>query len=339
MIMLKSLIVGIDPGTNLGLAVIDDNGNIIDKLSGKNIQNEDIIKYISDLKYVVLIATDKKEIPKTILDIASKLNIGVYSPKEDISLETKNKYYKDENLKNIFENNHEFDAYISAIEALKKLKEIFKKAKRFSESQEEYIKILKYTLRNRKVEVVSAKNNLREKEKEIKKEKKRKKRKSDKKDIEIVKVIIKNKKDREEKKKIIEEINKKYIELLNDYNILSKILTERLKIDDNIVPKISFLYLNKLYYNKIFIDEFKEEYITYYKNKDTRFFVKKEDLMEAKNILPRFYVIDEFKELKNFIIAEKFHEEKSNIIEKNIDEERLKKILKNYREHRLQNLL
>jgi hypothetical protein len=337
--MLKSLIVGIDPGTNLGLAVIDDNGNIIDKLSGKNIQNEDIIKYISDLKYVVLIATDKKEIPKTILDIASKLNIGVYSPKEDISLETKSKYYKDENLKNIFENNHEFDAYISAIEALKKLKEIFEKAKRFSESQEEYIKILKYTLRNRKVEVVSAKNNLREKEKEIKEEKKRKKRKSDKKDIEIVKVIIKNKKDKEEKKKIIEEINKKYIELLNDYNILSKILTERLKIDDNIIPKISFLYLNKLYYNKIFIDEFKEEYITYYKNKDTKFFVKKENLIEAKNIFPRFYIIDEFKELKNFIIIEKFHEEKSNIIEKNIDEERLKKILKNYREHRLQNLL
>jgi predicted RNase H-like nuclease (RuvC/YqgF family) len=337
--MLKSLIVGIDPGTNLGLAVIDDNGNIIDKISGKNIQNEDIIKYISDLKYVVLIATDKKEIPKTILDIASKLNIGVYSPKEDISLEIKNKYYKDENLKNIFENNHEFDAYISAIEALKKLKEIFEKAKRFSESQEEYIKILKYTLRNRKVEVVSAKNNLREKEKEIKEEKKRKRRKSDKKDIEIVKVIIKNKKDQEEKKRIIEEINKKYIELLNDYNILSKILTERLKIDDNIIPKISFLYLNKLYYNKIFIDEFKEEYITYYKNKDTKFFVKKENLIEAKNIFPRFYIIDEFKELKNFIIIEKFHEEKSNIIEKNIDEERLKKILKNYREHRLQNLL
>jgi len=337
--MLKSLIVGIDPGTNLGLAVIDDNGNIIDKLSGKNIQNEDIIKYISDLKYVVLIATDKKEIPKTILDIASKLNIGVYSPKEDISLEIKNKYYQDENLKNIFENNHEFDAYISAIEALKKLKEIFEKAKRFSENQDEYIKILRYILKNRKVEVVAAKNNLREKEKEIKNGKKRKRRKKEKKDIEIVKVVIKNKKEQKEKEKIIEELNKKYIELLNDYNILSKILTERLKIDDNIIPKISFLYLNKLYYNKIFIDEFKEEYIIYYKNKDVKFFVKKEDLMEAKNILPRFYVIDEFKELKNFIIAEKFHEEKSNIIEKDIDEERLKKILKNYREHRLQNLL
>jgi predicted RNase H-like nuclease (RuvC/YqgF family) len=337
--MLKSLIVGIDPGTNLGLAVIDDNGNIIDKLSGKNIQNEDIIKYISDLKYVVLIATDKKEIPKTILDIASKLNIGIYSPKEDISLEIKNKYYKDENLKNIFENNHEFDAYISAIEALKKLKEIFEKARRFSENQDEYIKILRYILKNRKVEVVAAKNNLREKEKEIKNEKKRKRRKKEKKDIEIVKVIIKNKKEQKEKEKIIEELNKKYIELLNDYNILSKILTERLRIDDNIIPKISFLYLNKLYYNKIFIDEFKEEYIIYYKNKDVKFFVKKEDLMEAKNILPRFYVIDEFKELKNFIIVERFHEEKSNIIEKDIDEEKLKKILKNYREHRLQNLL
>jgi len=337
--MLKSLIVGIDPGTNLGLAVIDDNGDIIDKLSGKNIQNEDIIRYISDLKDVVLITTDKKEIPKTILDIASKLNIGIYSPKEDISLEIKNKYYKDENLKNIFENNHEFDAYISAKEALKKLKEIFEKARRFSESQDEYIKILRYILKNRKVEAASAKNNLMEKEKEIKEGKKRKKRNRNKKDIEIIKVIIKNKKDQKEKEKIIEELNKKYIDLLNDYNILSKILIERLKIDDNIIPKISFLYLNKLYYNKIYIDEFKEEYITYYKSKDVKFFVKKDNLTEAKNIFSRFYIIDEFKELKNLVIIEKFHEEKSNIVEKDIDKEKLKKILKNYREHRFQNIL
>jgi len=337
--MLKSLIVGIDPGTNLGLAVIDDNGDIIDKLSGKNIQNEDIIKYISDLKDVVLITTDKKEIPKTILDIASKLNIGIYSPKEDISLEIKNKYYKDENLKNIFENNHEFDAYISAKEALKKLKEIFEKARRFSESQDEYIKILRYILKNRKVEAASAKKNLMEKEKEIKEGKKRKKRNRNKKDIEIIKVIIKNKKDQKEKEKIIEELNKKYIDLLNDYNILSKILIERLKNDDNIIPKISFLYLNKLYYNKIYIDEFKEEYITYYKSKDAKFFVKKDNLTEAKNIFSRFYIIDEFKELKNLVIVEKFHEEKSNIIEKDIDKEKLKKILKNYREHRFQNIL
>ena len=337
--MLKSLIVGIDPGTNLGLVVIDDNGNIIDKLSGKNIQNEDIIKYISDLKHVVLIATDKKEIPKTILDIASKLTIGVYNPKEDISLEIKNKYYKDDNLKKIFENNHEFDAYISAIEALKKLKEIFEKAKRFSENQDEYIKILRYILKNRKVEAVSAKNNLREKEKEVKEKKKRKKIKRGKRDIEIIKVIIKNKKDKIERKKEIKELNEKYIGLLNDYNILSKILTERLKTDDNIIPKISFLYLNKIYYNRIFIDEFKEEYIIYYKGKDAKLFVKKENSIEAKNIFPKFYIVDEFKELKNFIIVEKFHEEKSNIIEKDIDEERLKKILKNYREHRLQNIL
>ena len=198
---------------------------------------------------------------------------------------------------------------------------------------------MRYILKNRKVEVVAAKNNLREKEKETKEKKKRRKTKRDKKDIEIIKVIIKNKKERKEKEKEIKELNRKYIELLNDYNILSKILTERLKKDDNIIPKISFLYLNKIYYNKIFIDEFKEEYITYYKGKDVNFFVKKENLREAKNIFQKFYVVDEYKELKNFIIVEKFHEEKSNIIEKDIDEERLKKILKNYREHRLQNLL
>jgi hypothetical protein len=188
------------------------------------------------------------------------------------------------------------------------------------------------------VEAVSAKNNLREKEKEVKEKKKRRKIKRGKRDIEIIKVIIKNKKDKIERKKEIKELNKKYIGLLNDYNILSKILTERLRNDDNIIPKLSFLYLNKIYYNRIFIDEFKEEYSIYYKGKDVKLFVKKENLIEAKNIFPKFYIVDEFKELKNFIIVEKFHEEKSNIIEKDIDEERLKKILKNYREHRLQNI-
>ncbi|MFZ8855920.1 MAG: hypothetical protein ACO2OX_01840, partial [Candidatus Nanopusillus sp.] len=176
-------------------------------------------------------------------------------------------------------------------------------------------------------------------EKETKKHNKKRKRSIDKKDIEIIKIIIKNKKDQKEKEKIIEELNKKYINLLSDYNTLSKILIERLKINDNIIPKISFLYLNKLYYNKIFIDEFKEEYILYYKGKDVKFFVKKENLVEAKSIFPRFYVVDEFKELKNFVIVEKFYEEISNLLEKNVDEERLKKILKDYREHRLQNIL
>jgi len=118
-----------------------------------------------------------------------------------------------------------------------------KKLKRFSENQDEYIKILRYILKNRKVEAVSAKNNLREKEKEIKEKKKRRKIKEGKRDIEIIKVIIKNKKDKIERKKEIKELNKKYIGLLNDYNILSKILTERLRNDDNIIPKNFFFYI------------------------------------------------------------------------------------------------
>jgi predicted RNase H-like nuclease (RuvC/YqgF family) len=174
---LKALIVGIDPGTNTGIVVIDENGNIIDKFSGKNISNEEIVKYISNLNNVVLIATDKKEIPKSILEISSKLNIGVFSPKKDIDLETKKEYYKDEKLKRFFDNNHEFDAYISAIEALKKVKDIIEKAKRISDDEKEYIKILKTIFRNRKIEPVSAKISLEiEKEKENNKENKEKKK-------------------------------------------------------------------------------------------------------------------------------------------------------------------
>ncbi|MGC9132868.1 MAG: DUF460 domain-containing protein [Nanopusillaceae archaeon] len=329
---MKALIAGIDPGTNTGIVVIDEDGNIIDKFSGKNISNEEIIRYISDLNNVVLIATDKREIPKGILEISSKLNIGVYYPKKDIDLETKNKYYTNNKLKDIFENNHEFDAYISAFEALKKVKDIIEKARKVSKDENEYIRILKIIFKNRKIEPVSAKNNL-EKESKIEnnKNKKRKNIKR-KRNIENIRIIIEKKIEKEENK--IKELNEKYIGLLNDYNKISILLLNKLNEKDTIIPKASFLYSNKLYYKKIFLDKVDEEYIRYFINKNTEFFILEKDKDKVKEFLKEYYIVTDFIDIKNFIVVNNY---KKWINEENKEEdltvEKLKKILKEYRTH------
>ncbi|MGC9079197.1 MAG: DUF460 domain-containing protein [Nanopusillaceae archaeon] len=322
---MEAYIAGIDPGTNFALVVIDENYNIVKKLSGKNIEEKEIIKFLKELNNVVLIATDKNKIPKKVMEISSKLNIGIYYPKEDIDIITKKEYYENPNLKNILENNHEFDAYISASEALKNLKEIFNKAKKIAKDQNEYINILKITLKNRNIEPFAAKNILEKdnyRREEIKR--KRKKKINKKKLVERIEIIVRNKIEQEEKKKI-EELNKKYIELLENYNKLSIELFNRLKENDIIVPKISFLYLNNLNGKRIFLDEKNEEYIKRYISSKTIFFVKREDLEFIKNYSSNIYIVTDFLDLKNFVIVKSF-EKYENIVKKMDEKELLEKL-------------
>ncbi|BFI73344.1 hypothetical protein YN1_3310 [Nanoarchaeota archaeon] len=330
---MKALIAGIDPGTNTALVVIDEEGNIIEKISGKNISNEDIIRYISNLNNVVLIATDKKEIPKSILEISSKLNLGIYSPKRDIDLKTKDKYYTDNKLKNIFENNHEFDAYIAAIEALKKVKDLFEKAKRVAIDEKEYIKILKLIFKKKKIEPVSAKISIEDNNKEMSISTKiRKRRKIKKIDMSDIKIIIKR--EVKKKNKELKDLNLRYIKLLKDYNELSKILLEKLDIKDNIIPKASFLYSNNLYFKKVFLDKLEEEYIRYFNSKESEFYILEENEDKIKDFLNRYCIVEEFTDIKNYIIINRFRKVEKEDNKKDMDIDKLRKILKDYQVHR-----
>ncbi|MHA1129411.1 MAG: DUF460 domain-containing protein, partial [Candidatus Helarchaeota archaeon] len=78
----KNLIVGIDPGTTTGIAILDLTGNILALRSGKEISRRDLIKYIANYGSAVLIATDVVELPRYVEKIANTFNAIIYRPRK-----------------------------------------------------------------------------------------------------------------------------------------------------------------------------------------------------------------------------------------------------------------
>ncbi len=331
---MEAYIAGIDPGTNMAIVIIDENGKIVDKISGKNLTNSEIIEYISKLHKVVLLATDKKDIPERIKEISSKLGIGINKLKRDITLEEKSKFYKDNNLKNLFSSDHELDAYIAAYFALAHNKKIFDKAKNISNNEEEYIKILRLAFRSRGIEPISAKRILENNIKETNKSKrtKRIKKLNSSVDNYYLKIfVLKKEKNILKLKNKLKEINEKYVDLLLKFNEMSIYLLDRIKNNDNIIPKLSFLEINNKKSRKIFVDIINENTILKHLKEDTILYIPK-DIYEKinKNILKEFYLVYKYKDLKNFVIPESFSFEKNNKEEQKEDYiiEKIKKMIK-----------
>ncbi|MCL2116319.1 MAG: DUF460 domain-containing protein [Methanobrevibacter sp.] len=107
-----SIIVGFDPGLNVGIAILDLNGKLLFLNSFKEISKSEIINIIIKYGKAVLIATDVKQIPKAVKKLASSLNSKIHSPKNDVQVSYKNKivdeYLKKNNNFN-FESNYKFE--------------------------------------------------------------------------------------------------------------------------------------------------------------------------------------------------------------------------------------
>ncbi|MEM7826556.1 MAG: DUF460 domain-containing protein [Candidatus Aenigmatarchaeota archaeon] len=62
--MKKNLIVGIDLGKTVGIAIIDTKGNIVDLSSLKEVKKSEIINHLMKFGDVLLIASDVNPLPK-----------------------------------------------------------------------------------------------------------------------------------------------------------------------------------------------------------------------------------------------------------------------------------
>ena len=89
------IIVGFDPGVNVGIAILDLNGKLIFLNSFKEISKSEIINIIMKYGKAVIIATDVGQIPKAVKKLASSLNSKIHSPKNDIQVFFKNKVVDD----------------------------------------------------------------------------------------------------------------------------------------------------------------------------------------------------------------------------------------------------
>jgi predicted RNase H-like nuclease (RuvC/YqgF family) len=125
----KYVIVGLDPGTNFGIAAITLSGEIVCCKSAKNLSIEEILKEITSLGTPAIVCTDKATIPELVKNVASILNVPIFSPEKDFSFEEKSAVVKSfENLSGYSTqfDEHQIVALFAAIKAYKHFKNDFK---------------------------------------------------------------------------------------------------------------------------------------------------------------------------------------------------------------------
>ncbi len=130
----KLLIVGIDPGTTTGYAVLDIEGSLVHLDSSKQLDLKLLISETVKLGKVVLVGTDKEKIPHLVEAFAAKFGARIESPKEDLKVDEKRKVVSDFN----FDDDHQADALASALFAHRAEKALLDKIEFFVEENKKH---------------------------------------------------------------------------------------------------------------------------------------------------------------------------------------------------------
>ncbi len=109
----RYLIVGIDPGTTVGIAALDLNGELMKVHSSRQMNMSDVIEFLYEIGKPIIIATDVSPMPFSVEKIRRAFQAVPYIPRQDISVETKYELAG----KFGYANDHERDALTAAIEA------------------------------------------------------------------------------------------------------------------------------------------------------------------------------------------------------------------------------
>lgn len=130
----RGLIVGIDPGTTAGIAILDLGGNFLLTESRRNFSRAEMNKFIAGLGRPVIIATDSFPAPRMIEKISASFFSKLFMPRQNLSKREKNRIVKaflqDTKLIHPWKNSHEKDALASALFAWKHARAIIAKVDR-----------------------------------------------------------------------------------------------------------------------------------------------------------------------------------------------------------------
>ncbi len=105
--------MGIDPGTTVGLAFLDLDGNVLGVKSARSLSIDDIITEISAIGKAAVVATDKATTPPVANKVASILGARLFTPKSDLPVEKKRELASRWRTRN----DHERDALAAAVYA------------------------------------------------------------------------------------------------------------------------------------------------------------------------------------------------------------------------------
>jgi len=127
--MVKLLVAGIDPGTTLGYAVMDFDGDVLDKGSSKLLNMGTLIAKTKSYGNILIVGCDKAKVPSFVNNFAVKVGAKVIAPKNDLSVIEKKELTKNFDLRN----SHEMDALASCLNAYKKIKPLLDEIDAFLE--------------------------------------------------------------------------------------------------------------------------------------------------------------------------------------------------------------
>ena len=117
----RYLIVGIDPGTTTAFAALDLDGNLLHLQSSRQMNMGDVIEALYKVGKPLIIASDVQDMPFSVEKIRRAFSAIAYTPKQDVSVETKLELAAPFS----YGNDHERDALSAALDAYRQYRHKF----------------------------------------------------------------------------------------------------------------------------------------------------------------------------------------------------------------------
>lgn len=121
------LIVGIDPGTTLGIAALDLDGHLLLLTSVKNLSKNDVLNIVLGLGVPVLVASDRVVAPHLVSELAASLGSRIFLPSQEVAAHEKKRVVEEASSR--FEtyaiDEHQTAALYAALKAHAHFKNLF----------------------------------------------------------------------------------------------------------------------------------------------------------------------------------------------------------------------
>ncbi len=117
----RLLIAGVDPGTTIGFALLDINGEIILVDSSKNLDLSELINIVIRYGRVVIVGSDVNPAGHFVEAFSRKFGARLIVPEISLTIKKKKQLTNNYYVKDI----HERDALATAIFAYKKIRKLF----------------------------------------------------------------------------------------------------------------------------------------------------------------------------------------------------------------------
>ncbi len=122
----KYTIVGIDPGTTVGIAILSFDGELLLSESIRGISHDEVVRMIAEYGKPAIVATDVYPVPSAVEKIRRSFNAVIWSPGGEIRAEEKIALAR----KFGYSNDHERDSLTAAMATYKAYKNVFSRVEK-----------------------------------------------------------------------------------------------------------------------------------------------------------------------------------------------------------------